>query len=135
MSGGAPPGTALTTAPGWRGHDGCRDSNAPANFLAEGSSSFAELSVVYGEKAIAEVDFDKEYGAGCVSGRKALRRLQYRIIHVEQTRDKLRVEFWDTAPSACTIVTTALTQPYHLVVVQKIERKVQFDALPLVEDQ
>jgi hypothetical protein len=80
--------------------------------------------------ATPDVDFSREMVVGVFLGQKPTGGYSVRVTRIEQAPDVLKVEFKETRPAPDSIVTQALTQPYHLVVVPKQEGRLDFALAP-----
>lgn len=78
--------------------------------------------------ALPDVDFTREMIVGAFLGQKPTGGYSVRITRISQTAGGFQVDFKESRPSPDSIVTQALTQPYHLIVLSKHEGKIDFVA-------
>jgi len=80
------------------------------------------------EQYIPRVDFKQEMIVGVFSGEKKTGGYGIEITKIEENRDKgeLIVFFLETQPPPKAMVTQALTQPYHIVKIRRIDLLVKF---------
>lgn len=79
-------------------------------------------------KALPSVDFQTEMIVAVFSGEKMTGGYGVEITKIEEARQKrvLTVTIRDSKPPADAIVTQALTQPFHIVKLEKVELAVTF---------
>lgn len=75
--------------------------------------------------AVPVIDFDKQMVVAVFMGRKMSGGYGIKIVKVEET-DKLIVTVKESAPQKGAMVTMALTSPYHVLVISKSDKKVEF---------
>ena len=80
------------------------------------------------EQQIPPVDFKQEMVIAVFSGEKRTGGYGIEITRVEENLEKSRLEvfFLETHPSPKSMVTQALTQPYHIVKLKKVDIPVVF---------
>lgn len=76
--------------------------------------------------AVPAVDFEKHVVVAVFMGRKSSGGYAVKIVSIKKGKDKVRVTVKESNPPEGAMVTMALTSPYHVVVVPKSDKDVEF---------
>ncbi|MBI2369409.1 MAG: protease complex subunit PrcB family protein [Deltaproteobacteria bacterium] len=128
---------------------GWREGSVPFATIAQGTSSgitTATRAVIRDQGAWARlwsehtarlmpvppvppVDFSREMVVGVFAGEQRTGGFEIEIIRIEQGSEGIAVQYRERAPSPGDLVPQALTQPYHLVRLRRLEGTVAFQAV------
>lgn len=89
--------------------------------------SEAELTSNIDTAGLLGIDFSKEMAIAVFSGTKPTGGYSVEITKVVETDTEIVVTAVETSPGESCVVTQALTSPYSIVKIQKIDKKVAFD--------
>lgn len=120
----------------WKGSDATQET--PARIVVEDQTGWEEVwsgmkGNTHPKPERPKVNFDTHTVIAVFMGRRMTGGHAVKITSIEEN-DKLVVRVSESGPSPRAMVTMALTSPYHVVVVPKIGRPVEFVAshLPLL---
>ncbi|GBD35072.1 hypothetical protein HRbin36_00176 [bacterium HR36] len=115
----------------WKG--GFSGVNKPGQRVIKDGKAWAELwnevhSHVTPKPEVPAVDFDKYMVLAVFMGTKNTGGFAIRITNIQydEKADKLRVAVQETSPAPGSIVIQAITQPFHIVVVPRSDKAVEF---------
>ncbi|MCS7167884.1 MAG: protease complex subunit PrcB family protein [Gemmatales bacterium] len=115
----------------WKG--GFSGVDKPAQVVIRDAKTWADWwdkvhSRVIPKPELPEVDFTKHMVVAVFMGMRSTGGYAIRITDVrwDKAKDKLQILVQEISPAPGAIVTQALTQPYHIVVIPRTEKTVEF---------
>ncbi len=98
----------------------------PSHYVVKGQDRLEEvLDKINGNK-VMEINFDKNMVVAVFQGQQPTGGFEIKIREIIETDDNLNVYIEESKPGPSDIVTQALSSPYHIVKLEKIEKEVEF---------
>src|SRR3989338_8741704 len=98
--------------------------------VIQNSEDFLELWNEVGSlKLLEEIDFSKYTVIAVAQGQKPTGGYSIEINKVKETRVKIQVYIIETFPDPDDVVTQAFSSPYHIIKIEKSNKKVEFNNL------
>ena len=94
----------------------------PANYVMNSDEELKELKL-----KISEIDFSKSIAIAVFMGEFNTGGYAIEIIEIIEKENKIIIKVIKTFPEPGSPVTQALSQPYHIVKIEKIEKGVVFE--------
>ncbi|MCE5279776.1 MAG: protease complex subunit PrcB family protein [Planctomycetaceae bacterium] len=121
-------GTAVAVVQQWRGFNASQE--APRRVVVKDQKAWEEVwSAMVGylepKPEAPKVDFDSQMVIAVFMGRRSTGGFSIQITGIE-LNDKMVVAVKQSSPPPGAITTQALTSPYHVVVVAKTDKPVEF---------
>lgn len=77
-------------------------------------------------KPVPLVDFSEYMVAGVFAGQKPSGGYEVEITGIEVVNNSLNIYYKETVPSAGQVVTTVMTQPFHIIKIKKSDAEINF---------
>jgi len=107
---------------------GCYDSGAQDKnyYVVTDQQTFVQIGEKINQQQTDDIDFNQEMVIAVFQGQQSTGGYEIEIEKVVRTKENLKVYISETVPDPSDIVTQALTSPYHLIKLPKLDLKVEF---------
>ncbi|MFO7929283.1 MAG: protease complex subunit PrcB family protein [Candidatus Humimicrobiaceae bacterium] len=98
----------------------------PSYYVIKDEERLKEVWDKIGEGNAAEVDFNQNMVIAVFQGEQSTGGFEIKVNEIVETKENLNVYVKEIVPDPSDIVTQALSSPYHIVELERIEKKVEF---------
>ncbi|MDZ7839118.1 MAG: protease complex subunit PrcB family protein [Actinomycetota bacterium] len=95
-------------------------------YVVADQQTFGQISEKIDQQQIDNVDFGREMVIAVFQGRQSTGGYEIEVEKVVRTAENLKVYINETVPDPSDMVTQALTCPYHLIKLPKVDLQVEF---------
>ncbi len=98
----------------------------PSYYVIKDEERLKEVWDKIGEGNAAEADFEKNMVIAVFQGEQPTGGFEIKVNKIVETKENLNVYVKEIVPDPSDIVTQALSSPYHIIKLERIEKKVEF---------